>query len=180
MSGAGQGRAGCGDEGLPRESLPKFSLGCSLIFILNRPKSWSRAGSPVDTSSCPFRTDGRVPAMDSSRGPPPSAPEALLLLWKLVVPLWPAAGDTHPELRTPAPQVAAAAILKLPRRANRNSGNSSGWPVRDSPKVPPTHHCWPIETRTSLPLNQSQGRLLKSARYVKAEDCAQSRLTRSA
>lgn len=94
------------------ESHPKLSLECPHIFILNRPKSWSRAGSPVDTSSCPFRTDGRVPAMDSSRGPPPGAPEALPLLWKLEVRLWPAWEATHSELRVPAPQVAAAAILK--------------------------------------------------------------------
>lgn len=174
-----RGWAGRRGEGLSRESLPMFSLGCALIF-LNRPKSWSRAGSPVDTSSCPFRTDGRVPAMDSSRGPPPSAPEALLLLWKLVVLLRPAVDATHPELRTPAPQVAAAAILTLLLWANRNSGNLSGWPVRDSLKVPPIYYRKPIETRISLLPNQSQGRLLKSALDVKQEDRTGSRLSRSA
>lgn len=70
------------------------------------PRSWSRAGSPVDTSSCPFRTDGRVPAMDTSREQPLSTPLALgPLRWKLVTLFVLAAATIDPVLRVPVPQV---------------------------------------------------------------------------
>ena len=102
--------------GAPRQPLPRGSRCGAHISVRNRPKSWSRAGSPVDTSSCPFRTDGRVPAMDASRRQPPSGPLALgPLLWKLVTLSLPAAATTHPGAPARGPQlVAAAAILALP------------------------------------------------------------------
>lgn len=68
----------------------------------------------MDTSSCPFRTDGRVPAMDTSREPPLSVPPALEpFLWKLVTLLLPAAAAMDPVLPVPVPQPPTAAILAL-------------------------------------------------------------------
>lgn len=109
-----RGERHVGSGCLPRQVPSLFSLCWAQISVLNRPRSWSRAGSPVDTSSCPFRTDGRVPAMDTSREQPLSAPLALgPLRWKLVTLFVLAAATIDPVLRAPVPQVPATAILGL-------------------------------------------------------------------
>ncbi|ELW72480.1 Ankyrin repeat and SOCS box protein 18 [Tupaia chinensis] len=75
----------CADPDLPSsEGLAPLHL-CRTTASLGRtvptakppPRSLSRAGSPVDTSSCPFSTNGRVPATDNRRGPPLSVALAL-------------------------------------------------------------------------------------------------------
>lgn len=101
--------------------------------------------------------------MDSSRGPPPGPPEALPLLWKLEVPLWPASEATDPELRVFAPQVSAAAILKRLRSTQSELWELERPACQSQPPSPAYSPLVANRTEISLQANKSQGLLLKSA-----------------
>lgn len=114
---------------LPRQVLPLFPL-LSPDLRSEPTQELVQGWQPAYTSSCPFRTDRRVPAMDTSREQPLSAPLALgpsPLEASNVV----RAGCRHHRPSTPGAGAAGPCCrhLGLPALTHENSGSLTDGPV---------------------------------------------------